>query len=54
MNKIVPNGKYQEIEIDQSEKDVVILWQIGKEDSNCLIIQRDKIKDLIKIISEKP
>lgn len=50
----MPNGKYQEIEIDQSEEDVVILWQIGKEDSNCIIIDRKSIKQLMKLISEKP
>ena len=44
---------YTDIEIDTSEKDIVILWMNEKTESNCIQIERKNIDKLIKILQDE-
>ena len=49
MEKITQKN-YTDIEIDTSEKDIVIIWMNEKEESNCIQIERGKINEVIEIL----
>jgi N-acetylglutamate synthase/N-acetylornithine aminotransferase len=43
---------YPNITVDDSENDIIALWQSGKEDSNIIQIEREKLKELINKLLE--
>ena len=40
-----------DIEIDASEKNCILLWQKQQDESNVIFIERDKLKELIHLLS---
>jgi len=44
---------YTDIEIDTSEKDIVIIWMIEPTESNYIQIERENIDTLIKILQDE-
>lgn len=52
--KTMVQNHYGKIEIDLSEKDVIILWgDIGTEDIQCVHICRENINQFIKILQDE-
>lgn len=50
--EIIQNN-YPKIEIDVNEKDIVQIWMNGKNDSNVIQVERDKIQNLIDILKQE-
>ena len=44
---------YPLIKIDNSETDIIQLWQQGKEDTNVIQIEREKIPLLIDLLQKR-
>ena len=44
---------YGNLEIDTSEKDIVILWMNEKTESNCIQIERENLNQLIEILQKQ-
>jgi len=49
---MVKQVHYPAIEIDNNEKDIVQIWQNGKEDSNVIQVERGKMDELISKLVE--
>ena len=53
MDRLILKLPIANIEIDNREKDVILMWQQEKGgDSNLLIVERERIKDLIKLLNK--
>jgi hypothetical protein len=50
MNVLFQSEGNVPIEFDEREEDVVLLWQNSKTDVNVLVVDRDKLDDLIAIL----
>lgn len=51
MKTLIKQVHYPKIAIDNSESDIIQLWQNGKEDVNVIQIERGNINELISIIT---
>lgn len=51
MKTLIDQVHYPKIEVDHSENDIIQLWQSGKEDSNVIQIEREKVKELSSLIN---
>ncbi len=43
---------YADIKLDLSEEDTVLIWQVDKSECNVIFIERDKTKQLIKVLEK--
>lgn len=48
MITIKQNKGFGDIEIDDREKDCILIWFLEKNDSNVVIVQREYIQELIQ------
>ena len=44
---------YPHIEIDDTDVEIIQLWQSGKLDVNLIMIEREKIPELIELLKSK-
>lgn len=49
-NAHLEQKNYPKIEVDIRETDVVMFWQEGKEDKNVLLLEKESIPELIKVL----
>lgn len=49
--KIIGQKNYRTLELDLREKDVVLIWQFDKYDSNVILVEREKINNLIDALN---
>jgi len=47
-NIIIKQRYYKKLEIDTTEKDIIQIWQHGRDESNEILIQREKIRILVQ------
>jgi hypothetical protein len=41
---------YPDISVEFNEPDIICLWQVGKTESNIVMIEKDKVQDLIRAL----
>lgn len=52
MNSEIKQQHYPIIEIDESEPDIISIWQHFTHEVQVIQIEREKIKELIKILKQ--
>ena len=50
---ILGQMNYPHIEIDDTDVEIIQLWQSGKLDVNLIMIEREKIPELIELLKSK-
>lgn len=43
---------YPKIEVDNSETDIIQIWQNGKTDVNVIQVERDKLHEFIRVLQK--
>jgi hypothetical protein len=41
------------VEVNNEEKDIVQLWQHGKDDVNVVMVERERIQELIEVLQKE-
>ena len=47
---VIVQESYSRLEIDTREKDCILIWQYGRLEANVIIVDRNKIPELIEVL----